>query len=331
MTEKPLLDPSLKLRATAWADVHAVADLIYAVCEADGDITVATSAEELEHAWKEEGFNPETDAFVVETQDGRIVGYEELFNEQAHADLNADYYVHPAFKGMGIGEALFERTEARAHEMMSLADPELRVFIRTTVDNKDETGKNLFKSLGYAPVRYSWRMDIQLDAPPLVVQMPEGIELRPFDREAHARLVWQAQNESFREHWGSHDISFEEWQFSRFEKASFDPTLWLVAWDGDQIAGFSQNRFRMGVGWVGTLGVLKPWRKKGLGLALLRTSFAEFYKRGMKTIGLGVDASNKTGATRLYQGAGMRIASEFVTFEKELRPGKALEGASDRE
>ena len=105
----------------------------------------------------------------------------------------------------------------------------------------------------------------------------------------------------------------------------------LVAWDGDQIAGFSQNRFRMGVGWVGTLGVLKPWRKKGLGLALLRTSFAEFYKRGMKTIGLGVDASNKTGATRLYQGAGMRIASEFVTFEKELRPGKALEDASDRE
>ncbi len=44
----------------------------------------------------------------------------------------------------------------------------------------------------------------------------------------------------------------------------------------------------------------------------------------MKTIGLGVDASNPTGATRLYQGAGMYIASEFITYEKELRAGKAL-------
>ena len=78
----------------------------------------------------------------------------------------------------------------------------------------------------------------------------------------------------------------------------------------------------MGIGWVGTLGVRRPWRKKGLGLALLQASFGEFYKRGMKTIGLGVDASNPTGATRLYQRAGMYIASEFLTFEKELRPGR---------
>ncbi|MBK7448764.1 MAG: GNAT family N-acetyltransferase [Anaerolineales bacterium] len=105
----------------------------------------------------------------------------------------------------------------------------------------------------------------------------------------------------------------------------------MVAWEGDQIAGYSQNRFRMGIGWVGTLGVLKPWRKKGLGLALLLTSFADFYQRGMPTIGLGVDASNKTGATRLYQRAGMSIATEFTTFEKELRPGRALEDAGVRE
>jgi ribosomal protein S18 acetylase RimI-like enzyme len=41
----------------------------------------------------------------------------------------------------------------------------------------------------------------------------------------------------------------------------------------------------------------------------------------MKIIGLGVDASNATGATRLYQKAGMRIVSQFVTLEKELRVG----------
>ncbi|MBL8103053.1 MAG: GNAT family N-acetyltransferase, partial [Anaerolineales bacterium] len=112
---------------------------------------------------------------------------------------------------------------------------------------------------------------------------------------------------------------------SRFAQPDFDPSLWVIAWDGNEIAGFSLNRFRMGIGWVSTLGVRRPWRKKGLGLALLQQSFGEFYKRGMKTIGLGVDASNPTGATRLYQGAGMYIASEFITYDKELRAGRNLE------
>jgi ribosomal protein S18 acetylase RimI-like enzyme len=56
-------------------------------------------------------------------------------------------------------------------------------------------------------------------------------------------------------------------------------------------------------------------------MALLQHSFAEFWRRGMRTIGLGVDAANPTGATRLYQRAGMQVAAEYVLYEKELRPG----------
>ena len=160
---------------------------------------------------------------------------------------------------------------------------------------------------------------------PVAIAFPDGIELRPFIKDEHTAAVWQANNEAFRDHWGSHDSSFEEWSHRQFGKSDFDPTLWVIAWDGNEIAGFSQNRFRMGIGWVGTLGVRRPWRKKGLGLALLQRSFGEFYKRGMKTIGLGVDASNSTGATRLYQRAGMVVASEFITYDRELRAGRNLE------
>jgi hypothetical protein len=45
----------------------------------------------------------------------------------------------------------------------------------------------------------------------------------------------------------------------------------------------------------------------------------------MKTIGLGVDAQNPTGATRLYKKVGMYAASEFVTYEKELRAGRPVD------
>jgi len=323
--EETHLDPSLSLRPVQWADVNAVAKLIYDVCEADGDTTVAVTPEELTNDWKKESFNLERDAFLVETKDGRVVGYEEFGNEVEHIQLYSDGYVHPEFKGLGIGTTLLRAVEVRAREDMQLADPDLRIFIRSTIDNKDEQGHSLHKTEGYFSIRYHWRMEIKLQEPPLAVTFPAGTELRPFVKDEHAVTVWQAQNESFRDHWGSHDVTFEEFSQKLLDSTKFDPTLWAVAWDGNEVAGFSINRFRMGIGWIGTLGVRRPWRKKGLGLALLQYSFGEFYKRGMTTIGLGVDASNPTGATRLYQRAGMYVASEFATYEKELRPGRNLE------
>jgi mycothiol synthase len=303
-----------------------VAQLIYNVCEADGDTTVAVTPEELKVDWQSPGFNVENDTWIVETKDGRIVGYEELFNEHAHASLQADGFVHPDFKGNGIGTTLLRVIEERARKEMALAEPDLRVSLQSVFDSHDEVGRSIHEAQGYHLVRYFWRMEINLQEPPPAPVWPEGVEVRPFNMDRDARAVWEANQESFRDHWGSHFIPFEEWKHHRFGQEDFDPALWVVTWDGGQIAGFSQNRYRMGIGWIGTLGVRRPWRKHGLGLALLLHSFGKFYRRGMKTIGLGVDASSPTGATRLYIKAGMHMASEFVIYEKELRPGREPEG-----
>jgi ribosomal protein S18 acetylase RimI-like enzyme len=104
-----------------------------------------------------------------------------------------------------------------------------------------------------------------------------------------------------------------------------DPSLLFLAMDGDEIAGFNLCRPHAfddpEIGWVGSLGVLRPWRKRGIGLALLRHSFNEFYRRGKRKVGLGVDANNLTGALRLYENAGMRVYRAFDKYEKEMRPG----------
>ena len=55
--------------------------LIYDTCAADGDTVVAVMADELKHEWQTPGFDLDQDAFLVETGDARIVGYEEFFNE----------------------------------------------------------------------------------------------------------------------------------------------------------------------------------------------------------------------------------------------------------
>ncbi len=325
MTEATILDPSLTLRPVRWTDLEAVTKLIYDVCEAAGDTSVAVTPEDLSNEWKSEDFNLERDALLVETQDGHVVGYEEFYDEKDHYDLRTDGYVHPSYLGLGIGTALLRKIDERAQAEAALAEPGVRVFMRSGIDNKDVAAHSLHKTEGFVPIRYSWRMEIKLQGAPSLVDFSRGVELRPFLKEEHAAAVWQADNEAFRDHWGSHDSTFEDWSRRKFDRSDFDPSLWMIAWDGDQIAGYSQNRYRMGIGWIGTLGVRRPWRKKGLGLALLQYSFGEFYKRGMTTIGLGVDASNPTGATRLYQRAGMYVASEFATYEKELRAGRNLE------
>jgi ribosomal protein S18 acetylase RimI-like enzyme len=70
------------------------------------------------------------------------------------------------------------------------------------------------------------------------------------------------------------------------------------------------------------LGRAPALAQAGLGMALLLHSFGEFYKRGQTVVCLGVDADNPTGATRLYERAGMHVETEYVCYEKEFRPGR---------
>jgi ribosomal protein S18 acetylase RimI-like enzyme len=108
----------------------------------------------------------------------------------------------------------------------------------------------------------------------------------------------------------------------------FDPTLWFLAMDGDEIAGVSLCRPKSNddpeMGYVSNLSVRRPWRKRGIGLALLQHSFGEFYRRGKRKAGLGVDAENLTGALRLYENAGMHIHLAFDLFEKTVRSGREI-------
>ena len=84
------------------------------------------------------------------------------------------------------------------------------------------------------------------------------------------------------------------------------------------------NFLRFLHGFVDALGVRRPWRRSGLGLALLHQCFSAFYQRKTRTVKLMVDSRNLTGATRLYERAGMRVTQLHYTYEKELRPGKEL-------
>jgi ribosomal protein S18 acetylase RimI-like enzyme len=95
----------------------------------------------------------------------------------------------------------------------------------------------------------------------------------------------------------------------------------MLAEAGGDLAGFSVCRrdpTDESAGYVALLGVRRAWRRQGLGEALLLRSFQNFRERGWTRGTLGVDASSKTGATRLYERAGMTVYRDTVFLERAV-------------
>jgi GNAT superfamily N-acetyltransferase len=135
--------------------------------------------------------------------------------------------------------------------------------------------------------------------------------------------VQAAIDEAFTHEWGYSHRPYDDWFGKVLGVPRFDPALCPVVWDGDELAAVSLNYpKRMGNwGWIGTLAVRPAWRSRGVGLALLQESFGRFYARGERTVALGVDAQNPTGATRLYERAGMGVLWQADVWQKEIRAG----------
>jgi ribosomal protein S18 acetylase RimI-like enzyme len=115
--------------------------------------------------------------------------------------------------------------------------------------------------------------------------------------------------------------SFEEWEDGLQARTDFDPSLWWLAYDGDEPAGLLLGYLMdESTGWVADLGVRKQYRKQGIGAVLLRHAFAEFQRRGLAAVGLGVDAQNETGAVGLYERVGMSVSRAYRTYEKNFGP-----------
>jgi ribosomal protein S18 acetylase RimI-like enzyme len=190
----------------------------------------------------------------------------------------------------------------------------------------NEAAVRLFRALGYELVRTFWVMETDLAAAPPPPVLDEAIRIRTFERERDERPVHAALAEAFEDHWGGTFSSFERWLHDEIEGegSRFDPTLWFVALDGDEVVGAASSTAGSAqdeeAAQVTLLGVRRAWRRRGVGLALLRTAFDEFHRRGIARAQLGVDAASPTGATRLYQRAGMHSIRSWEVWEKRVGP-----------
>lgn len=163
-------------------------------------------------------------------------------------------------------------------------------------------------------------MEIGLDGAP-DARLPAGLDVRPYRPEDEAVLI-AAMNEAFETDPIWHDVTPSNFREFSLGARGFDPELWLLAWDDDRLAGFALcypvHGTDAALGWVETLGVRPGWRRRGLGGALLLSAFAALQARGLRRVGLGVDAENATGALRLYERAGMRQVRRSDSWALEV-------------
>jgi GNAT superfamily N-acetyltransferase len=245
------------------------------------------------------------DAWLVEL-DGRLAGVAQLL-ERKGARFIGDAYVHPELTGRGVGARVLELLETRSRELEAEWPDDERVVLQAAHLVGDDRAPGLFRTQGFAYARSFFRMVADVREPQPAPEWPEGVELRPFDVERHGRAVHAAVEESFAQEWGHVAQPYEVWRERAYVIPRIDPSLVPVVWDGDEVAAFSLNYPKRNGdwGWIGTLGVREGWRRRGLGLALLRESFQRFREVGETTVARGGEADNPPGATRHDARAGL--------------------------
>jgi mycothiol synthase len=195
-------------------------------------------------------------------------------------------------------------------------------LLRGVVTQPDEPLRRLYEAAGYRLIRHSLEMRVELSPRVPEPQWPDGAAVRTFVPGEDEQRVYEADMEAFADHWEFVREPFEVWSAGLVEHPSFDPLLWFLVEEGPEITGFCLCSVHASgdpaFGYVTVLGVRRPWRRRGLGLALLHHAFHEFRRRGMTRAGLDVDAENLTGAVRLYERAGMRIVKRRDILEKAL-------------
>jgi mycothiol synthase len=309
------------------ADYGPMATLMAVANRHDGIPWVPTEEQMRTENEGADGIVPKADIVLVERGDD-LVAFAMV--ERIVRDDVPNYdlwgYVHPELRRRGIGSTLFEHNVQRIADRIPLEDPDGEVLLRAHAEESEIGHRTLLEGRGFAPVRHFFLMRrATLDDVPNA-PLPEGLAIRAVRPEDH-RAIWDAEDEAFRDHWAAHAHTDHEFEVT-FGQSELDTDLWVVAWDGDQVAGVVQtwiwteeNRsLDIKRGWLEKISVRRPWRKRGLGRALTAAALGKLRDAGMNDAMLGVDSENPTGALGLYERLGFDVYQRSLAYERRFEP-----------
>jgi mycothiol synthase len=319
-TDTAALPDGYRARAATPDDAHPVAQLRTTYQTEEGDPGVVTADEQV-NDWQR--MNLAEDTILVFAPDASLAAHGEIWHER-YLQVSVYGGVHPQHRRQGLGTFLVCWGAAWARDHMDQAPVDAQISVHHYANRRNEQACALIETLGYAYAHTVYRMRIELEEPPPAPKRIEGVQIRTFAPGHDERATYETLEDAFRDMRGRPQGSFETW-LAKTENERRDPGLWYLAEDehSGEIVGLCLAwLYAGGSGWIGVVGVRRPWRRQGLGLTLLNTAFGEFYRRGQRVVELSVDAGSPTGAPRLYTRAGMRVAQRISLYRTQLRPGK---------
>ena len=306
-------------------DLPAFVEVYEACRQVDGFSWIVT-LEALQNAYRHLlNCDPDRDVVVVE-QDGEVIGYSQQnwVEELDSIAFRHQQHLRPDWRGRGIRRAMLRHCEARAREVAATLPKEKPKQLSTWLCEDEKALIALLEAEGHSPARYFFEMVRDLREPIEDRPFPEGLEVRPVPEEDH-RKVFFAANEALKDHWAGREWAEEDYQ-EFMNDPIIDPALWVVAYDGDEVAGTVLNwvhveeNERLGRKWGYTeiITVRRPYRGKGLAKALITRSMVMLKEMGMEVANLGVDTENPSGALGLYTGLGYQNIKTYVIHRKDL-------------
>ena len=308
------------------ADYEAAAALITAANREDGILWVPTGRNLREEVENTPGIDLRSDIVVAEI-DGRVVG--DATVERVMRDGVATFemagHVLPEIRRRGLGRALFRENLRRATERAA-DEPDGQVAVARAHTEETEGGhRALLAQHGFEPIRWFFLMHRSTAGEIPEAPLPDGLELRMVTEDQH-RAIFEAEREAFLDHWAAREQTEDDFRLT-FGRDELDTDLWVVAWDGDEVAGVVQNwiwaeeNAQLGVarGWLEHISVRRPWRRRGLARAITAEALRRLALAGMTDAMLGVDADNPTGALGLYEGLGFEVEQRSQVYRLPLR------------
>jgi GNAT superfamily N-acetyltransferase len=180
--------------------------------------------------------------------------------------------------------------------------------VRTFCNKMDTELLALFEQSGLSFLRDYFKMvkePVEAGFP----ELPQDITIESVDLKEQSSVLHMLESESFSGHFGYIPLGHDNWLAEKVAEPQLDQTGTFIAKVKGEPAGLlisSDARSDVNGGWVDKLGVLEKFRGLGLGKLLLQWGIAHASEKGYKSVGLGVDTGNESGALQLYENQGFR-------------------------
>lgn len=308
-------------------DAPSIASLYQEVARADKAFW-GGSIEGVLEDFDEPGFNPQTDTLAAVDHSGQVACLGWVFPPRISPEMQFIFLsgmTHPQVRRRGLGKFVMNWQDQRGRAILAQTGSTAPAFLRGNAPGHLAGANALFQNAGFTWVRSSNRMRREFSIPIPEPQIPSGLRLVAWDADRLPE-IYAALNEAFHDHWAHVDMTKEEFLFNTIQSYTFHPEFSFLVLEGDIIAGVCLNRIidydnqRTGIqeGWIGSLGVRRPWRKHGVGSALLNASMRTFQQAGYTCAGLTVDSENLTGALHLYERLGFGLVHTIHIYMKQI-------------